>query len=153
MPPLRERVEDIPLLISHFLEKNAEEYNRYLTMDRSARKILLEHHWPGNVRELENIIERLCIMVDQDTVGQSDLPDFLRKFSSAVPNDEKHDPGGSKLDDIEKAELLEALNRSRWIQSRAAQYLGITLRKLGYRLKKYGLEEKVKKERRRLLNN
>jgi Nif-specific regulatory protein len=151
LPPLRERVEDIPLLIKHFLKKNAEEYNRCLVMDRSAQKVLLEYDWPGNVRELENIIERLYIMVDQDIISQADLPAFLRQPKPLRPEEVASNGNGSKLDDMERAELIEALNRNRWVQSRAAQDLGITLRKLGYRLKKYGLEDKVKEERRRLV--
>lgn len=151
LPPLRERVEDILLLISHFLEKNAEEYNRRLKVDGSAQKVLLEYPWPGNVRELENIIERLCIMVEQDTISQSDLPGFLMAGNAVRRAEDEEDRSGSKLDDLEKAELWEALSRNRWVQSRAAQDLGITLRKLGYRLKKYGLEDRVKQERRRLL--
>ena len=152
LPPLRERVEDIPLLIDHFLEKNSEEYNRRLRIDRAAQQVLLDYQWPGNVRELENIIERLSIMVDQDTIGADDLPGFLLKTKACMEEDEEDDSGGSKLDDLEKAELLEALKRNRWVQSRAAQDLGITLRKLGYRVRKYGLEDKVKKERRYLLS-
>ena len=152
LPPLRERVEDILLLISHFLEKNAEEYNHRLKVDDSAQKVLLEYPWPGNVRELENIIERLCIMVDQDSISQSDLPGFLMADNVNRCAEDEEDSSGSKLDDLEKAELWEALGRNRWVQSRAAQDLGITLRKLGYRLKKYGLEDRVKQERRRLLH-
>jgi Nif-specific regulatory protein len=151
LPPLRERVDDILLLIGHFLEKNAEEYNRQLNLDASAQKVLLEYPWPGNVRELENIIERLSIMVDQDTIQESDLPEFLMAGKANELREDKANGGGSKLDDVEKAELLEALSRNRWVQSRAADDLGITLRKLGYRVKKYGLEAKVKAERRQLL--
>jgi len=152
LPPLRERVEDIPLLINHFLDKNSEEYNRHLVIDRAAKDVLLGYQWPGNVRELENIIERLSIMVDQDNIGAADLPGFLRGSESVKCETGDDDGTGSKLDDMEKAELLEALKRNRWVQSRAAQDLGITLRKLGYRLKKYGLDDKVKKERRTLLS-
>lgn len=152
LPPLRERVEDIPLLISHFLEKNSEEYNRRLSIDHAAQRILLSYQWPGNVRELENIIERLSIMVDQDTIGDRDLPGFLLACKPSPREDDAEESGGSKLDDLEKAELLDALRRNRWVQSRAAQDLGITLRKLGYRIKRYGLDEKVKKERRCLVN-
>ncbi|MEW5911098.1 MAG: sigma 54-interacting transcriptional regulator [Thermodesulfobacteriota bacterium] len=152
LPPLRERVEDIPLLISRFLEKNSEEYNRRLTMDPEAEQVLLAYHWPGNVRELENIIERLSIMVDQDAIHRRDLPGFLLSSRPAVSDGEPEESGGSKLEGLERAELLEALRRSRWVQSRAAADLGITLRKLGYRLRKYGLEERVKVERRKLVH-
>lgn len=153
LPPLRERVDDIALLINHFLKKNAEEYNRRLGMEESARKVLLEYQWPGNVRELENIIERLYIMVDQDDISHADLPSFLMSSTSTLPGADDHENhSGSKLDDLEKAQLLEALSRNRWVQSRAAKDVGITLRKLGYRLKKYGLEKKVKQERHRIVH-
>jgi Nif-specific regulatory protein len=149
LPPLRDRVEDIPLLIGRFLDKNAEEYNRLLILDRSAQALLIDYHWPGNVRELENLIERLCIMSDQDVVTRADLAGLLGTPQALPPQPDQG--GGSKLEDLERAQLLEALGRNRWVQSRAAKDLGITLRKLGYRLKKYGLEAKVKAERRRLL--
>ena len=152
LPPLRERVEDIPLLINHFLAKNSEEYNRRLTLEPAAQEVLINYQWPGNVRELENIIERLAIMVDQDTICKRDLPAFLMFAPSARAEEADDGTNGSKLEDLEKAEMLEALKRNRWVQSRAASDLGITLRKLGYRLKKYGLEERVKKERHRLVH-
>ena len=139
-------------MINHFLDKNSEEYNRRLVIDRAARGILLGYQWPGNVRELENIIERLSIMVDQDTISAADLPGFLLSPNSEPPMLDHNESPGSKLEDMEKAELLDALKRNRWVQSRAAQDLGITLRKLGYRLKKYGLDQKVKKERRTLVS-
>lgn len=152
LPPLRDRVEDIPLLINHFLRKNSEEYNRRLLIDRAAQNILLSYQWPGNVREMENVLERLSIMVDQDTIGESDLPSFLKVSAPSSAAGGIGNSGGSKLEYLEKAELMDALKRNRWVQSRAAQDLGITLRKLGYRIKKYGLDEKVKKERRCLVN-
>ncbi|MCF8032314.1 MAG: sigma 54-interacting transcriptional regulator [Desulfarculaceae bacterium] len=152
LPPLRERVEDIPLLINHFLDKNSVEYSRRLTIDRSAEKVLLAYEWPGNVRELENIIERLSIMVEQEVIGRDDLPGFLMSAKAPPAGAEDEENNGSKLDELEKGELLDALERNRWVQSRAASDLGITLRKLGYRLKKYGLEEKVKAERHKLVH-
>jgi Nif-specific regulatory protein len=151
LPPLRERVEDIPLLISHFLEKNSEEYGRRLTVDRRARQAMTRYRWPGNVRELENIIERLAIMVEQEVIQLGDLPGFLLSGGGGPKADDREEGSGSKLDDLERGQLLAALSRNRWVQSRAAQDLGITLRKLGYRLKKYGLEERVKQERRSLV--
>ncbi|KMY67095.1 ATPase AAA [Desulfocarbo indianensis] len=152
LPPLRERVDDIPLLINYFLEKNSQEYNRRLTIDRPAQRALLTYQWPGNVRELENIMERLAIMVEQDVIRRDDLPRFILASHNGEEAGGEENPPGSRLEDLERSELLEALQRNRWVQSRAAQDLGITLRKLGYRLRKYGLEEKVKKERHRLVH-
>ncbi|MCB2227925.1 MAG: sigma 54-interacting transcriptional regulator [Desulfarculaceae bacterium] len=150
LPPLRERVEDIPLLIHHFLDKNSEEYSRRLIIETAAEKALVAYSWPGNVRELENIIERLSIMVDQDTITKADLPGFLMSAANEPAGEDE--ANRSKLDELEKGELLDALERNRWVQSRAASDLGITLRKLGYRLKKYGLEERVKAERHKLVH-
>ena len=152
LPPLRQRYEDIPLLINHFLAKNSEEYNRPLEIDRKALKVLLDYPWPGNVRELENIMERLAILVEQDAIRIDDLPGFVLSPQVELKEEEPAEPqAGSKLEDMERSKLLEALERNRWVQSRAAKELGITLRMFGYRLKKYNLEEAVKQERRRLV--
>ncbi|MGD8562024.1 MAG: sigma 54-interacting transcriptional regulator [Desulfarculaceae bacterium] len=151
LPPLRERPDDLPLLINHFLEKNSEEYNRPLSLGPGARRALMDYYWPGNVRELENIIERMAIMVESDAICQEDLPAFITHPKRSCPQTAPEDNSGSKLEDSEREQLMAALERNRWVQSRAAQELGITLRKLGYRLKKYGLDERVKQERSRLL--
>ena len=151
LPPLRERVEDIPLLIGHFLDKNSREYHRRLDLDPAAARVLIDYPWPGNVRELENIMERLAIMVDRDLITAADLPDFLSSEGSRHPGPAEPEAAGSKLDGIEREQMLQALQRNRWVQSRAAADLGITLRKLGYRIKKHGLEDQIKRERRRLL--
>ena len=151
IPPLRERQEDIPLLIAHFLEKNSEEYMRRLSLSDLAERILCAYHWPGNVRELENLIERLAILVEQDRIEAADLPGFLSAKPGGV-SQEGESATNSKLEELERAQLLESLERNRWVQSRAAEELGISLRQLGYRLKKYQLEALVKAERHRLVH-
>lgn len=137
LPPLRERGEDIPLLIEHFLKRFNKEHRRSVTLDKSALQILLNYDWPGNVRELENTIERLVIMSRSDRITASDLPVSLSirrtkgsdSITSLVAN----------IEDIEKTNILHALEKTGWVQARAARLLGITPRQIGYKIKKYGI--------------
>jgi Nif-specific regulatory protein len=136
LPPLRERGEDIPFLIEHFLEKFNTENERSVILDESAMHALLNYSWPGNVRELENTIERLVVMSGSDIINERDLPMSLsikrhRRLStmSLISN----------IEEIEKANILEALEKTGWIQARAAKMLGITPRQIGYKIRKYGI--------------
>ncbi|MCB2187196.1 MAG: sigma 54-interacting transcriptional regulator [Deltaproteobacteria bacterium] len=149
IPPLRERRQDIPLMIAHFMEKNAREYSRRLVLEPGAERILTGYAWPGNVRELENLVERIFIMVEGEVIRPADLPGFVK--SRPAPEPPSPEAAGSKLEELERAKVLEALAKNRWVQSRAARELGISLRQMGYRLKKYGLETQVKEERRRVV--
>jgi len=145
IPPLRERRQDIPLLIEHFLDKFSREYARRLGVAPEALAWLRDYAWPGNVREMENLIERLAIMSDGDSIGLDDLPHR--------PHPERPAPArpaaaaGVSLDELVKRELLAALERSGWVQSRAARELGVTLRQLNYRLDKFGLTDLVRANR------
>ncbi|MHC1742180.1 MAG: sigma 54-interacting transcriptional regulator [Syntrophobacteraceae bacterium] len=147
VPPLRERVEDVLLLAEYFLERAAKEYGRTLSFDENSRRILREYSWPGNVRELENLTERLAILVDAPLVRSEELSCLL------VPGAKRQEPPpqtGFRMRDIEQSEILGALERNRWVRSWAARELGFTLRQFNYRLRKYGLEEHVMDQRRRL---
>jgi Nif-specific regulatory protein len=139
LPPLRERGEDIPLLIEYFLEKFNKENNRSVSFDKSALRVFLNYDWPGNVRELENTIERLVVMSKSQKITASDLPAFL-KIRRAV-----HSSGETSLmadiQEIEKTNILHALEKTGWVQAKAARLLGITPRQIGYKIKKYGLEK------------
>jgi Nif-specific regulatory protein len=140
LPPLREREEDIPILIEHFLEKFNREYNRSIVLDKSALQVLYNYTWPGNVRELENTIERLVIMSRSDKVTALDLPVSLsiRRTRSATSSKSLT----ASVEEIERANILDALEKTGWVQAKAARILGITPRQIGYKIKKYGLEEK-----------
>ncbi len=141
LPPLRERGEDIPVLIEYFLKKLNKENNRSVVVDKNALQILLDYDWPGHVRELENTIERLVIMSRSEKITPSDLPVFL-----SIPRVKSPGKGVSlhaDIEEIEKSNILCALERTKGVQAKAARLLGITSRQMGYKIKKYGIAERV----------
>ena len=136
LPPLRERRDDLPLLIDHFVRTFAAKNSKPINgLTRGARETLLRYDYPGNVRELENLIERAVVLTRDEVIGVADLPLTLR--------DPAPEPAGSGLDaaveGLERRMMREALVRSGGVQTRAAELLGISERVLRYKLKKYGL--------------
>jgi DNA-binding NtrC family response regulator len=141
LPPLRERREDIPLLLEHFLLKHAKRHER--PVPKLEAEVLDRFHryaWPGNVRELENLVERLVVLTRSEPVTAADLPEALRAdlptFGGVrldIP------PDGISLEEVEKGLLVEALRRCDGNQTRAARFLGISRQTLIYRLKKFDL--------------
>ncbi len=147
VPPLRDRRDDIPMLLDYFLEKFSREYRKPLRLTPRARRALVRYPWPGNVREMENMVERLAILVEGPEIGWDSLPaHVVSGAASAAP-----DPRGPlpHLKELERREVIAALERNRWIQSQAARELGITLRQMGYRVKKFGLDRLVHDQRTR----
>lgn len=145
VPPLRERREDIPPLLDHFMNKVSEEYGRRFYFTQKAQAVLQEYDWSGNVREMKNLVERLCIMVEGSEIDLKDLPAYL---SPAGAKEEPEDQTFlSRLKEMEKREIMAALERNHWIQSQAAMDLGLTLRQIGYRVKQFGLERLIKEQR------
>jgi len=145
VPALRDRREDIPPLLDHFLDKVSEEYGRRFYFTQKAQTVLQEYGWPGNVREMENLVERLCIMVEGSEIDLKDLPAYLAPaLSRTEPEDQAF---LSRLKEMEKREIVAALERNHWIQSQAAMDLGLTLRQIGYRVKQFGLERLIKEQR------
>jgi len=131
IPPLRERPADVAALARHFLRRAAKEFGKgsvELTAEAVAK--LRGYGWPGNVRELENLMERVAILCD-DRIGAGDLP-FTSKESSSEPVTWKG---------IERKAIEDALQRNQGNRTRTAKELGISLRKLQYRLKDYGYAE------------
>ncbi|MFH0825482.1 MAG: sigma 54-interacting transcriptional regulator [Pseudomonadota bacterium] len=145
VPPLRERREDIIPLVDFFRSKICREYASGLGFTAPALEALEHYGWPGNVREMENLIERFAIMFDDAMIDLGDLSPYL---TLAAKHGGAYDgrPTGS-LRERERQDVLVALERNNWIQSHAAEELGITLRQMGYRVKKYGLEDFVKGKR------
>lgn len=145
VPPLRERTEDVPGLLNHFLAKVSKEYGRSMHFSARALEALTSYDWPGNVREMENLIERLVIMSDGERI---DLPWLRSQMHSPTsggsdisrPARPARNGVGTSLQDMEKNEILEALERNDWVQSRAAAELGISPRQMRYRVKKFELE-------------
>ncbi len=141
LPPLRERDEDIPILIDFFLKGFNKENNRSVFLEKSALQVLLNYNWPGNVRELENSIERLVIMSGTEKIAAADLPVSLSIRRIKSPG--KSTSLTSNVEDIEKANIEDALEKTGWVQAKAARLLGITPRQIGYKIKKYGIVEKT----------
>jgi two-component system NtrC family response regulator len=147
LPPLRERQEDIRLLVDHFIEKYTNERKSappITGVEQEVDRLLIEYGWPGNVRELENVIERAMILCTGNTISTNDLPkDFKEnindtKFLDGIPE-------GAKLDEtialIEKKMIKRALNLTNHVQSNAADLLGIGKSGLNKKIKKYGLSD------------
>jgi len=145
MPPLRERKEDIPLLTEHFLEKYKDKSGgKVKQISAEALSVLMRHDWPGNVRELENCIERAIVMGEGDTIQLSDLPVAVQ--SRSLDTGEIIDeipPDGISLDQLEKSLIIKALRQTNGNQTGAAKMLGISRRKLQYRMDKYGIRGNV----------
>jgi Nif-specific regulatory protein len=139
MPALKERKEDIPLLVEFFLARFNDENKKHVTLSPEALRVLADYSWPGNVRELENTMERLVVMSERDTIRPSDLPINTKLPSAdAVLQKESLRAG---IEDIEKSSILDALEKTGWIQAKAARVIGLTPRQIGYKMKKYGIAE------------
>lgn len=141
LPPLKERGEDIPILIEYFLKKFNKENNRAVVLDNNALQVLLNYDWPGNVRELENTIERLVVMSRSDKITPSDLP--IPLGIKRIKSQAESTSLTSDIEDIEKINILNALEKTGWVQAKAARLLGITPRQIGYKIKKYSIEDKM----------
>ncbi len=139
MPPLRERKEDISLLVKHFLNKfnrNAE-----VGLTEEALGALQSYGWPGNVRELESVIERASVLKRGNSITLEDLPDKLKREKGGIESIILNLPDeGVALEDLEKSLIIKALEKHKGNQTRAAEYLGITRPTLIYRMEKYGLK-------------
>ena len=141
MPALRDRKEDIPLLIEHFLKRFNEENKKDVFISPEALRILVDYNWHGNVRELENTIERLVIMSRNDTIKSSELPINLKlTVTNEVLQKESLKAG---IEDIEKSSILDALEKTGWIQAKAARVIGLTPRQIGYKIKKYRIASPI----------
>ena len=139
LPPLRERRQDLPLLMDHLLRVFAEKNGKKIQgFTLEAREALLRYDYPGNIRELENIIERASVITRNDVIGRADLPISIQEPEA---EDECDDTNLSVVvERLERRLIKEALARSGGVQTRAAEHLGITERNLRYKLKKYGFQ-------------
>ncbi|MEN9444632.1 MAG: nitrogen fixation protein AnfA [Bacteroidota bacterium] len=138
-PPLRDRRDDIPLLVDHFIEKfNKRNKTHIKRITTSAINMLMVYSWPGNVRELENVIERACILTADEVVHSYNLPPTLQTAdSSNTANTDGLQPAVERL---EKQLIREALTSTKGNVTQAANYLNITERMLGTRLQKYNID-------------
>jgi DNA-binding NtrC family response regulator len=143
MPPLRERADDIPLLVEHFVDKHGGRLGRPRpTIARDVYSAFNLYAWPGNIRELENVVERALVLDRDGVIGLDDLPDRVRVRAHGLGRLRLELPdGGLSLESVERDLLLAALDKHGWNQTKAAAYLDITRSALLYRMQKFGLEK------------
>jgi len=143
IPPLRERREDILVLIEKLLLDMSKESGQLVRIADDAKRLLLNYPWPGNVRELINVIKRAAIMCDNNRITLDDLPLHLRgeqPLASISYSDKSLDEAISEL---EKRMIIDALKKTRGLQAKAAKLLGISERSIWYRIKKYNIDVNV----------
>lgn len=146
IPPLRERLSDIPLLVEHFVRLFNQSKGKELEgFSSEALDALMGYHWPGNVRELEHLVERMVILKGEGIAGKADLPEPYRGAAGtevSIPQTVLPE-GGAQLPEwlrvIERSLVLQALERSGWVRQRAANLLGINRTTLVEKMKKLGI--------------
>jgi DNA-binding NtrC family response regulator len=143
LPPLRERADDIPLLVDHFVQEFAKANNKSTTgVALSALQALAAYHWPGNVRELRNVIERAIILCSRPLIGLEELPSTVTQPSQSVAGPasrfgEVIIPVGTTVEQAERDLIMKTLESTGQNKTRAAEILGISLKTLHNKLKKY----------------
>ncbi len=146
LPALRDRFEDIPHLVNHFKQKFTSLYGgKELSFQQSALDTLIQYDWPGNVRELENVIESLMALVPGDSVSKDDLPPRLKARPAFEPFKKEIFQGQMNFEDAERVfeteMIVKALKKTGYVQTRAAELLGISRRILKYKMDKLGISD------------
>jgi DNA-binding NtrC family response regulator len=145
IPPLRDHIEDLGELIEHFMHKLGNP--REMRLSDAALETLHSYSWPGNVRELANAIEYALVLCETPEIGIEDLPIAIQDHERLRhPLLHVGAEGSSTLEDIERRCILQAMARTRYNRTRAAQLLGITRRTLGYRIQKYELGQRLDRD-------
>ena len=138
IPPLRERKEDIPLLMDFFFKRFNDKHKRNVKgFTREARDMLIKYDYSGNVRELENIIERALVLTRGEYISKEDLPPIPDKGQPSLEGNMNE-----LIEAMEKRMITEALANNDWIQTKAASHLGLSERMLRYKIKKYNIMKK-----------
>ena len=140
VPPLRERRDDIPLLVDFFLKRYAKKNNRNLKgFTPKAMDLLMRYDWPGNIRELENVMERSVIMMRGDFITPDEFPGVLKSLDPEYEQISAEMLSGKSLKEMEKAMIMRTLQETDGNRTRAAEILGISRRTLQLKLKEYGV--------------
>jgi two-component system response regulator PilR (NtrC family) len=147
LPPLRRRIEDIPILAQHFVEKYSRELGKeVIKISKEAMDILARYHYPGNVRELENIIERSVALESSNVILPETLPPVVYRREKepmalgdlSIPSEGL--PLEKVVEDLERRLLFGALRKAGGVKKRAAKLLHLSFRSFRYRLEKYGID-------------
>ena len=169
LPPLRDRREDIPLLVDHFIDKFNRDNARSVTLAPGVLDLLVEYEWPGNVRELENMVERLVVMARGERVAVEDVRKAmtlyprsgqtevfsLERSRKELPETPYRKPASEPVGDkgllgavgsLEREQIEAVLKRYGYVKTRAARALGVTPRQLRYRMIKYQIPDEVPEE-------
>ncbi len=147
LPPLRERKEDIPVLVAHFIDTLSKQKRRDISgIEPDAMKLLTEYHWPGNVRELENLMERVIILKGEGRITRQDIEESLhvKKLQQEPSSDTMELPPegvdfNTEVHEFEKKLILTALKKNNWIKKKAADYLSLNRTTLIEKMKRMGL--------------
>ena len=145
VPPLRDRKEDIPILVDHFLKKYCAINNKKVTgISGDVQKMFIEYSWPGNIRELENAIEGAVIMAKTGIVNRADIPNFT-KFTIDLPKSSKSPERNLKraVEQPEKEHIISILKDCNWNRNKAAASLGVNRTTLYNKMKKYNISEET----------
>ena len=139
LPPLHERVEDIPLIVDYYIERFNRQYGkRIMGVDEEAMRCLSEYSWPGNIRELRNLVLRSMISA-REVIKKKDLPEVVAK--GIKPGQEIRIQAGTPLPDIERMSIIKTLQMARGNKLKAAEMLGISRRSLYNKLEEYHIDE------------
>lgn len=142
VPPLRERKEDIPLLVEYFLKKYSIENKKEIQfVDEDALRLLMKHNWPGNVRELENVIERAVVITKNDFISPDELPSSITGSDAVSTALHEYDALLS-IDELEKRHIIRVLKSCNWNIKKSAEVLKINRTTLYNKMKKYGISHK-----------
>jgi transcriptional regulator with PAS, ATPase and Fis domain len=146
IPPLRDRNEDIPSLIDHFINKFSIENNKNVKgISKEALEAMMQYEWPGNIRELENLIERVITLTSDEYIQLNGLPLFLKSGPRIDGLKESVLDGKVSFlqaeEEFEREVILDALKKTNYIQSHAAEILGISRRILKYKMDKLGINQ------------
>src|SRR6266496_5861766 len=143
VPPLRERRDDIPVLIDYFLKKHTRNTSRLVSgLTPETRKLMVDYSWPGNVRQLESAIERAILLCEGDQITIEDLPLEVRQEARpTVQGAFKLPPEGINFEDVERDLLIQAMEQTDYNITKSAKLLGLTFRTLQYRLEKFGIKK------------
>jgi DNA-binding NtrC family response regulator len=143
VPPLRERREDISVLIDYFLRKHTKNTSRLVTgLTSETKKVMYDYNWPGNVRQLESAIERAILLSEGDQITMDDLPSEVRQDVGPASEGAFRLPAeGINFEEVERNLITQAMEQTDYNITKAAKLLGLTFRTLQYRLEKFGIKK------------